>query len=491
MKAFPLIFAILLLTKASFPQNDDSIDTARANFQDFEKSWNDGFKNYSAQHDSNLSKYLRNHWEKYQIFIDSIIPKIKPKKQPRFIPETGKVEFIDPDSAIGKDERKFYQIFQDSPPVKNDINYFSPETSFEFYGEKPVNNFKQTGIKVTSVNESSIKEFLRKYYSDKTLEKNKIELIRIARDLGLNDYGYYLLLRKAAVQMFDNQNERALFTWLYLRSMNKRKVILGYDKNNSYCLAACDKNLFNHQYVLIEKVKYYVFLAPGQPKPNGDLSYYDLENSTKTDPLTLEIASFPNLSYRMSTQFYPFNRDTLRINTNLFLIEFLRDFPQTSLKYYFDAPVSEKALNALDHEVKPLLNGKTEVEKVNTLLAFFHKSFRYKTDQEQFGSEKYMFCDEVLFYPYTDCDDRAVLFARLVQRYTGLSVIGLDYPNHVSVGVCFSTPAPGDSVKFRKKNYLICDPTIINAKVGNASDSMNAANPDIIEVNIDSMKNSN
>jgi arginine/lysine/ornithine decarboxylase len=82
-----------------------------------------------------------------------------------------------------------------------------------------------------------------------------------------------------------------------------------------------------------------------------------------------------------------------------------------------------------------------------------------------------------------------VLFARLVKRYTGLPVIGLDYPGHVSVGVCFSTPVPGDSVQFRKRNYLICDPTIINAKVGNASDSMNAVKPDVIEVNADATNN--
>jgi len=110
-------------------------------------------------------------------------------------------------------------------------------------------------------------------------------------------------------------------------------------------------------------------------------------------------------------------------------------------------------------------------------------SFPYKTDQDQFGREKYMFCDEAVYYPYTDCDDRSVLFARLVKHYIGLEVIGLDYPNHVSVGVRLTASIKGDYLLYNNSRFFICDPTYIGAQAGMAMDEMKTIKPEVITVN--------
>ena len=80
------------------------------------------------------------------------------------------------------------------------------------------------------------------------------------------------------------------------------------------------------------------------------------------------------------------------------------------------------------------------MDAVNVLLRFVQTGFSYLTDSEQFGREKFMFPEETLSYPYSDCEDRSFLFAYLVSSLLGLDVIGLDYPGHVATAVKFSSP---------------------------------------------------
>ena len=50
-------------------------------------------------------------------------------------------------------------------------------------------------------------------------------------------------------------------------------------------------------------------------------------------------------------------------------------------------------------ELKKYTSSMGEDEKVNFLLAFVQKAFAYKTDEEQFGHERYFFVEESLYFP--------------------------------------------------------------------------------------------
>ena len=108
----------------------------------------------------------------------------------------------------------------------------------------------------------------------------------------------------------------------------------------------------------------------------------------------------------------------------------------------------------------------TEQQAVNFLLRFVQTSLKYETDEQQFGEENYLFPEETLFYPYSDCEDRAVLFAWLVRSLLKLDVVGLDYPGHVAAAVNFSEKVTGASINYQGKRYVVTDPTYINAGAG-------------------------
>lgn len=94
--------------------------------------------------------------------------------------------------------------------------------------------------------------------------------------------------------------------------------------------------------------------------------------------------------------------------------------------------------------LKAAVGGKAKRVAAGMLLNFVQTAFEYRADGEQFGYERPFFPDETLFYPYSDCEDRAILYAVLVRELLGLDVVLLHYPNHLATAVALGDDVPGD-----------------------------------------------
>lgn len=109
--------------------------------------------------------------------------------------------------------------------------------------------------------------------------------------------------------------------------------------------------------------------------------------------------------------------------------------------------------------------------------------FRYQTDGEQFGYEKPFFIEETFYYPACDCEDRSILFARLVSRLLRKEVILLDYPGHVATAVSMDEEeVKGANVALQGKKFIVCDPTYMNAKAGQVMPSCKGKRPKVIKL---------
>ena len=118
------------------------------------------------------------------------------------------------------------------------------------------------------------------------------------------------------------------------------------------------------------------------------------------------------------------------------------------------------------------------------MLNFVQTAFDYKTDEQQFGYEKYFYPEEVIAYPYSDCEDRSALFAWLVTEYTDAEVVGLQYEGHLATAVCFGNDVniSGDRFLYAGKRYYVCDPTYINASIGMTMPQFKNVTPEIIKM---------
>lgn len=117
-----------------------------------------------------------------------------------------------------------------------------------------------------------------------------------------------------------------------------------------------------------------------------------------------------------------------------------------------------------------------------TAAALPAQGFPYKTDEAQFGIERTLFAEEMYYYPYSDCEDRSILFARLVKDLLGLDVVLLYYPAHIAAAVCFKGEVKGDYMQLGNKRYVICDATYIGAGVGEAMPDLKRTPAQVVRI---------
>ena len=101
-----------------------------------------------------------------------------------------------------------------------------------------------------------------------------------------------------------------------------------------------------------------------------------------------------------------------------------------------------------------------------------------KDDIDQFGREKVNFVEENFYYEKNDCDDRAVLFAYLVNSLLGLDVQFVQYPGHDCTAVRFTECGTrGNGYFYGDDYYLICDPSYIGASIGRCMPDYRSVKP--------------
>ncbi len=297
--------------------------------------------------------------------------------------------------------------------------------------------------------------------------------------LGLNDWGYYRLVTTVAEQLFTKDNDRTAFVF-YMMKQSGYDVRLGRGEGRLYLLPAFATQLYGLPYFVLDGKKYYrlegegALYTFGESDAFGNGKAIDLSQQC---PLALrgqvklrelKLAKFPQLQ--------------IRVPYSLARVAYYNTIPQTDMPVYFSYPMPADAWQGLYEAFHPLAGKYSLPEFVGILLNFVQTSFAYRTDDRQFGREKYFYPEEVIAYPFCDCEDRAVFFACLVRHLTGVEVIGLHYPGHMATAVCFGElNVPGDTFTVKGKKYVVCDPTYINASIGMTMPQFRAVKPEIVE----------
>ena len=128
--------------------------------------------------------------------------------------------------------------------------------------------------------------------------------------------------------------------------------------------------------------------------------------------------------------------------------------------------MNERVKKQLYPPLRSVIQGKSQQEAANILLNFVQTAFVYEYDDKVWGSDRAFFAEESLYYPYCDCEDRSILFSRLVRDLLGLKVLLVYYPGHLATAVRFTEPVTGDYISLNNQKYIVCDPTYIGAPVG-------------------------
>ncbi|TSA24300.1 MAG: hypothetical protein D4R67_12135, partial [Bacteroidetes bacterium] len=469
---------------------------ADSTFEQIQRAMNEQFRAFAAQNeqefnqyveeiDREFSTYLKKAWEEFALF-GAIKPDTtpKPKKLPVFEPAA---------QRLTPRELVFEPAVQqpvEIPPVPNvpvvlktDMEEVENESaSIDFYGTTLSFDY-DPGLSVKfppSFSNQQIGDFWEQV-SNIDYSSLVNQLLGAKSRMNLNDWGYYLLVNQLSGKISNSTNTSRLLAW-YLLTKSGYKIRVAYAENKIYLLFPATNTIYGIKYFLIDNIKYY---APDFPFDRVATYEKDFPDATKIMDLNIYNAlnigtHYADRSFKLTYENKPCSF-TVKYNQNA--IEFYKDYPLCELKVYFDAAVSPELKESLLLALQPHLENRSESAAVNFLLNFVQNGFEYKTDPEQFhGMEKFFFPEEDFYYPYSDCDDRAVLFAYLVRELLGLKVVGVEYPGHIATAVHFTNNVEGDFIIWQNEKYVIADPTYIDAPVGMTMPGMINEKARIIEL---------
>lgn len=302
------------------------------------------------------------------------------------------------------------------------------------------------------------------------------QLTRQARSQRLNDWGYAQLVAHASKKVIPNdKNARVLLQWFLLSKMGYVATV-AYEQDRLHLLLPTKQTLYGKTYLSGKGQKLYAVDLEGKDIDVGEAHVFKHKYPEATRIMDLRVTEAPRfrqaLRQRVISFEYRGQQYRVPMSTNRNLVAFYNTYPFVDLSIYFSAPASEETSQGLVDTLKrmvrrlPIPKGSNrEVEAVNFLLHFV-QAMPYQTDAEQFGGERYLFADETLYFPYSDCEDRSILLAYLVHKITGLEVVGLLYPGHAATAVHFSGRVNGDWVSQGGKRYIVADPSYIGADLG-------------------------
>ncbi len=465
-------------------QNRDSVNntTNEDILEEFRRRNERVFQNFRDSIDQVFIEFMRNNWEEFNVFPGKKSPldAPKPDKQPQSPPKQDnvvpeKIETPPPRRQEAPElvplpprkkelpEREKELNFQTSEgPKTMDAGFYdvpfqlSMDPAYRYVLRRPYNS----GIP-DAWTELAAAPFFPQLYKEVNI---------IADAMQLNDWGYLMLIKKTAERLYPTDpNQQIIFTCFTLNKSGYQ-VKMGYNRDDIFLLVPGRQQVYEKPFLTIEGVQFYVFTFGRPLNKKLPIATYKGQYGESSRIIDFTFKRPLRLSNRTVSKplnfEYNYQTYNVDISYNPTMIDFYSDMPHVDFEVTLSSPLSTVAFESIKKGLLPILEGKSEADQINILLRFVQKAFEYKTDQDQFGVEKYLYPEEVLHYPFSDCEDRSAMFSTLVRNILGLEVIGLIFPNHLATAVKTKGEVQGDFIEHNGEKYIICDPTYIGADVG-------------------------
>ena len=483
-----LFIGLAMIPLGLSAQNDSS--SFQNSYDRFKDQAQKEYDDFVAQANSEFEAFLAQAWSEYQSFTgqSGAYSKQKPEVVPSITVQSG---IIDVEAPSMDNESP---IFEDEPENKNSVFGLDTNPSstikINFYGRDMVFNVP----KALRVSSNGVRERqVSKYYA--TLHQNDADHIlqrqldEAVDQMGLNEWGYFVLLRAITEKIYANANDRVLFAFYMLHSHGfKARVGRGSKSNQLLLLLALDnsKEVYSKTFFRINGTKYYAVYGNGM-QGESVYSYDEKADQSGLKEIGLDFKKSLNIAACDKSRKLHLNKVNMDITLpySTSHLRYYDEIPTTVFPIYFNTPVSKETEAVLAETMGTLSKQYNKVQLVDIILNFVQTAFVYKIDEQYHGREKYYFPEETIGLPFSDCEDRSALFAWLVKRFVGYDVVGVLYDDHLATAVCFGDDAQltGRSVTHKGKRYMVCDPTYQNAAIGTVMPKYANVNHEIVKIN--------
>lgn len=456
---------------------NDFREKARGEIMDFRKEAMDEFL-----------EFAQNPWEEFKGEEPVPEPKEEPKppvvfpKEDKGKNDEGKPVVIDEviPPVVVPPQPEPIQPIEDVPVIQEKM------VKFTFFGTPLSVRFdiaNKVALKV--VDEIRVCEALKKY-TQEAYDNLIVDCLNIRAELALSDWAYLQLLKTLAYEIYGGNNNSATLMLGYLYMQSGYKMRYGMESSTLYMLYASKHQIYNTvAYRLDNDVFYGVEPLPEQ-------MYICNVAFPREQDMSLYIKNSPKLSYRegktrrIKSDRYPSMDISITVNKNL--LDFFSTYPSsmvndnfiTKWAMYANTPLAEDVKGNMYPQMRKIIEGKSQTEAVNILLNWVQTGLVYEYDDKVWGFDRAFFAEESLSYPYCDCEDRSILFTRLVRDLLDMKCLLVYYPGHLAAAVNFTDQVCGDYIVQDGHKFIVADPTFIGAPVGKTMASMDNATAKVI-----------
>ena len=475
MKKAWLFIVCLCLGASAFGQADDEWDNflnrSNSQFDQFKKKSNQDFEAFRKQINEEYASFMKEHWGSFDA---------KPMEDLPWKPEPPEPILLDPFRRPTADPIPCTPPIAPKPIVKpqpvvpiklkpqpenkpnpslRNVVLFGTNYGFSIDDRHP--------IKLNSVTEQAVAE-LWEQLTDLYFDRILAECLDHREKRNMCDWAYFQLTKVVAETCCGASTNEAVVLHMYFLTQSGFKVRIGRNEERLVVLLGSDEKIYRYIYFVLDGGTFYLM----DPAFKGQRLYifdhaFPQEHSFSLSQSQQDFNLVPTGKRTVTSRRYSNVSATVETNKNL--IDFYNTYPLSSeWQCYSAASLSPGLKKTLYPVLRDAIKGKSESEAANILINFVQTGFEYATDDDQFGYERPLFPDETFFYPYSDCEDRSILYANLVRELMGLEVVLLHYPGHLATAVHFKENVTGDYLMVDGVKFIVCDPTYIGAPIGMA-----------------------
>ena len=461
--------------------------------------------------------FVRQAWTKMGVEVNEEIPK-EEKVMPIVLPEAEEETdswFSDLVSKVfkkrhykKKEGKKSIQLPQNKvaelPPVVKQpepdkdvksipLKAHTPK-SFDIFGTKcSVRIGEHCIFKLPSVSEKDVADAIDKVFADPYFDNLLYDCLQERKKHNFSDWAYYEMLIKLTDTFSGPTSNEATLVLAFLYSQSGYLMRLARDENGHlYMMVGSAYYMYGKSLVFSDNMWFYLL----DGRKCNTLIVSKNARFKNESPLTLQISMTQHFDKNPTVErtiVSPRNSDfSFTVKSNKNYIDFYNTVPpgyinnnyMTKFAVYANTPLEEGLVEQLYPQMKPKLDSLSLVDAVQQLLWWVQglvdierkypnrNCFQYALDDDVWGYDRAFFGEESIFYPYNDCEDRAILMSHLVRELLGLDVVLVFYPGHLAMAVNFPMEVEGDYYEHEGKKYVVCDPTIIPGSVGETMETM-------------------
>ena len=520
MKKIIAVLALLTVVLAAPAQKQKK--DFRKEFEEFKNRAKKEYADFRKQALAEYTKFVREAWEEFGAEPPVQVPeeeKVEPIMVPGFEEETNswftKLLGIDKkdskkdtkkEKAVKKTERKQRETTNDRlnittvvaapkaapaqaqplSKVVQQTDQANPYMTFDVFGTQcRVRIGDNCRFHLSGVSENEVADILSEFQKPQ-YDNLLYDCLEERKAHNFSDWAYYQMLLALTNKFYGTHTNEATLALGFLYSQSGYKMRYARKDDKLYMIVASQYNMFGKSYFYVDGDWYYLL----EDLKEGDKLNICKAKFPKESALSLQMnahQAFANRPVQERTITSLLNPDfSFTIKSNKNSIDFYNTYPcsytdnnfMTRWANYANTPLEKWLTDQIYPGMREKLQGLSPLEAVQQLDWWVQGTidtkrakpnqgcFLYAYDDDVWGYDRAFFGEESIFYPYNDCEDRAILLSHLVRDLVDLDVVLVYYPGHLATAIAFHTDVPGDNIMVDGRKFTVCDPTYIGSNVG-------------------------